>query len=501
MDEINLPKGLKLEDLNEIYEQAKDHSEEEAEKQYRRRNVDIAWEGKAITLPNEPAPMPIGMAISTLERKAKEGDKTVAIEETFDALPLDGAHAFHKAASYMFGWTQPETIRTFFRDFHPTWVTVQVDYNRKEQVLWGRVTIPNTTLDLVMQDRGYRFHLVGECRQRHRELMLKLTAVTEEILKTNSIYRGKSWTLPVAANGVCELNKITFMEPTVSPGDVILSKNTEELVSTNLFTPILYTEQCRRNKIPLNRGVLLHGKFGVGKTLLGTVLSGIARANKWTFVHLKDVRALAQAMEYLKLYEPAVLYAEDIDRTTSGARTVGIDKVLNTLDGVNTKGRELMVVLTTNEVETINPAMIRPGRLDAIIEIEPPDDDAAERLLRLYGRNLLDKSTNLHEAKKELAGQIPAVIREVMERAKLAGIWRTQGKDPKLSITDNDLVVTARSMQRHRELMGRTMPTANKHEALGLAFERLINGKVDHDEPPSVSLTAEQEDRLVDRLS
>lgn len=58
---------------------------------------------------------------------------------------------------------------------------------------------------------------------------------------------------------------------------------------------------------------------------------------------------------------------------------------INTLDGVDSKKHEIMVVLTTNDKRAIHPAFVRPGRIDAVIPILPPDNDATVRLVRSYG--------------------------------------------------------------------------------------------------------------------
>jgi transitional endoplasmic reticulum ATPase len=62
---------------------------------------------------------------------------------------------------------------------------------------------------------------------------------------------------------------------------------------------------------------------------------------------------------------------------------------LNEIDGVESKGKELITILTSNHAENINQAMLRPGRLDAVLSIQAPDAFAAEKLIRLYARGLI----------------------------------------------------------------------------------------------------------------
>jgi AAA family ATPase len=88
-----------------------------------------------------------------------------------------------------------------------------------------------------------------------------------------------------------------------------------------------------------------------------------------------------------------------------------------------------MVVMTSNKAYEINQAMIRPGRIDAILHIGPPDAGAVQRLLRAYGRKLIRPDEDLTEAGDILSGRIPAVIREVVERSKLYAISRAPGAE------------------------------------------------------------------------
>ena len=60
----------------------------------------------------------------------------------------------------------------------------------------------------------------------------------------------------------------------------------------------------------------------------------------------------------------------------------------------DSKDSEIMVVLTTNEVSKIHPAFLRPGRIDAVVSIRPPDTEATVRMVRRYGRGLVDASAS-----------------------------------------------------------------------------------------------------------
>jgi SpoVK/Ycf46/Vps4 family AAA+-type ATPase len=148
-------------------------------------------------------------------------------------------------------------------------------------------------------------------------------------------------------------------------------------------------------------------------------------------------------------YQPCVIFAEDIDRAAQDRdEDEGVNDLVNMLDGMISKDKEIMVILTTNFVDKIDTALLRPGRLDAVISIQPPDPDTVKRLIRAYARGLLPATVSVDKCADLLAGQIPATIREVVERAKLSMLT-----DDRTELKGDDLYVQAVGMKRHMALL------------------------------------------------
>jgi SpoVK/Ycf46/Vps4 family AAA+-type ATPase len=215
----------------------------------------------------------------------------------------------------------------------------------------------------------------------------------------------------------------------------------------------------------------------VGKSLLGRYLSKKCEENGWTYILIDDATALKDALILAKRYEPAVVFCEDIDRFAA-ERTDSANELLNTIDGVVGKDSKVICCLTTNHIERIqkdNQAILRPGRFDVVFSVTPPDDEAVERLIRYYSDGLLDASEDITAVGAILSGQIPAVIREAVERAKLSRIRR---KDSMLSA--GDLVTAAKSMSKHMALLEvrADEPTDAEvlHDKLGKATAKAMNG-------------------------
>jgi transitional endoplasmic reticulum ATPase len=237
--------------------------------------------------------------------------------------------------------------------------------------------------------------------------------------------------------------------------DLIYASAVEQAIQTNLFTPIKRIPDCVANGIPVKRGVLLGGTYGTGKSLAAKVASKLAVDNGVTYLYVTRADELAHAISFAQQYQnPAcVIFCEDIDRAMNGERTEQMDDILNIIDGIDTKNSNIIVVLTTNDLDNINPAMLRPGRLDAVIDVLPPDAAAVERLIRLYGGPAIAADVDLTSVAKVLENRIPAVIAEVVKRAKLVELSHSPIGTIVTTITAQSLIDAAQTMEAQLALL------------------------------------------------
>jgi transitional endoplasmic reticulum ATPase len=453
---------------------------------WKKRDVGIVHEGDHITLPANPGNMPLDAAIDALERKRAAELQEYDVNELIEGYPFDALVALYRAMVERFGWAEASThtVMGFFgpREYKPDLVTVRIGPKKGDviQVPTGRFELPGVKSPVFVGTYPGGVGICTTVNKAGRDTIMELVESARHKLATDSIYRGKAMRLPVGDNGHLDTGREpVFMDTDhVAVGELILPGDTAAQVAVSVFTPIKRTEACKTAGIPLKRGVLLEGPYGTGKTMTAAVVSRLCVENGWTFISLDNASGLRAALEFAQKFQPAVVFCEDIDRVTA-ERNEAANDLLNTIDGVLSKNSQVMTILTTNHVERINKAMLRPGRLDAVISITPPDAEAAERLVRLYGRNLIPAEESLVEVGAELAGQIPATIRETVERAKLAMISRDAE-----SLSASDLLISAKTMTRHRELLaegGKPAPTleAAAGEALGALIANKANGYAD----------------------
>jgi transitional endoplasmic reticulum ATPase len=399
--------------------------------------------------------------IVQLGKQAEEEERTVAVDERVDAFVLEGAYAFQSALKEKFGWVglRPIPPKSFFdAGEEPKTIEVPVGPNETVPVIWGRVVIPGINGYL---ETGYKYHdgrfyfsVTGEVQQKFMPQVRELLALTQQHIKANSIYKGKAvrldLPLPSDKARFNPENAPGFMDlEAVNPDELIFSAEVGAAITTNLFNPVEKTDLCRRLGIGLKRGNLLFGKPGTGKSLTAAVLAKKCVANGWTYFYVKHVKDVAAMYRLAAQYAPAVLFVEDIDQVAMGEnRTTEMNELLNTLDGIDTKGAEVIVVCTSNRTpDELNSAFKRASRLDFIIEVAPPDASAVRRLIELYSRGRLASGISLDNVSKMLEGQIPATIKEVCNRALLSAVGHMGNDDDALDIiTAADLETAAFTM-------------------------------------------------------
>jgi len=445
------------------------------------KEEDIDTKFKDVTFAREGNKMifPEGMsheeAAVWIARQIEKEKTIVQVSHVIDCYPVEGAHALLSVLQNKYGFVDVKGDEHFFGETPPTLIGVEIEPGKTIQVPWGRFELPNVEGFLhadfrVMPDKTVKFKLSGEIRRKSEDQVNEIVMLLRNWIKEHSIFRGKaiSVVFPDAdSDGPFSIQPgylPSFMDLTdVHPEELIFTDEVQDMIETALFAPIEHTDVCRFFKIPLKRGILLEGPYGVGKTLAAYVTAAkcVNSKARWTFIYVKAATDLGRAIAMARQYQPCVVFAEDINQIqvdedgdeAPDARTAKVNEILNTLDGVDAKNTEVIVVLTTNKVQGINQAMLRPGRIDTVVPVRAPDAKAAERLMRLYGRGLIADKEDLTLAGEKLRGFIPASIREAVERSKLSAIRHIKPGDESIRITGADLVTAANHMQAQIDML------------------------------------------------
>ncbi|EBV1531765.1 ATP-binding protein [Salmonella enterica subsp. enterica serovar Kentucky] len=421
--------------------------------------ADIVRHGEKLIVPDG---MKLSDVLDLVKRRMTFEEEEVVVRRTYNVFPWDGAHALMLALTERYGWAAAEATPGFFGSNPPQMLDVQVGYGQTKKVPWGRFSLPQVEgfvqCSAQKKDGRVSFELVGKVLRKDEPTIELLFDTVEKTLRTNSIYMGKAIKIRFRDNDgdLLEMPEPEFMNLNgISRDSLVYSDDVQNLIETNLFTPIERVSDCIANDMPVKRGVLLGGPYGTGKTMAATVAAALATNVGVTYVYVPRSDELSDAIQFAKQYsdKACVIFCEDIDRAVSGERSVKMDDILNILDGIDTKSSRIITVLTTNHLENINPAMLRPGRLDAIIDVTAPDAKAVEKLVRLYGKDTIAADADLTLVGEALAGTIPAVIAEVVKRAKLHQLQYQEPGTLIEQISSQALLDSALTIQAQRKLL------------------------------------------------
>lgn len=456
----------------------------------RRQVAEIERVGEKLVI---PAVMTVQAAIELLQNRLEYEKEVVHVRRSVDVFPWDGALALDRVLTRKYGWAPAKATQGFFGPNPPQIITVDVAYGKVASVPWGAFQLP--TIDGTIncgvdwKDNRLVFEMTAKVKRKSED---EVNALFDEVAAdaiANSIYRGKAIKLRFCddSGDRMKIPQVQFLDAqSIDENNLVYSDEIMAAVRTNLFTPIQRATDCLANGIPVKRGVLLGGVYGTGKTMAAAVASKLAEQNGITFIYCARADELNLAIEFAKQYQSpaACVFCEDIDRVMDGARSVQIDDILNTIDGIDSKASNVIVVLTTNKLDNITPAMLRPGRLDAVIEVLPPDARAVERLLRVYGRGLIPLSEDLSLVGEVLNGQIPAIIAEVLKRAKLSQLSLLQPGERIQHLSAEALLDAARTLTSQIRLIERQSEKENSRveDTFGAALGKIVANAVEKGE-------------------
>jgi transitional endoplasmic reticulum ATPase len=203
--------------------------------------------------------------------------------------------------------------------------------------------------------------------------------------------------------------------------------------------PLRHPELFKRLGVEAPKGVLLHGPPGTGKTLLAKAVANETNSNFFTIggpeimskYHGESEERLRNVFQEAEKNAPSIIFIDEIDSIAPKREEVTgeverriVAQLLSVMDGMKSRGK-VVVIAATNRVDSIDPALRRPGRFDREIEIGVPNRDGRLEVLEIHTRGMpLDKDVDLQRLADISHGFVGADLQALAKEAAMRALRR-----------------------------------------------------------------------------
>ena len=210
--------------------------------------------------------------------------------------------------------------------------------------------------------------------------------------------------------------------------------------------PLKKPELFEKIGIDPPKGVLLYGPPGTGKTLLA---KAVAHETEATFIRIigselvqkfigEGARLVREIFNLAKQKAPTILFIDELDAigsqrlkvATSGDREVQrtLMQLLSELDGFEQRG-DVKIIGATNRVDILDPALLRPGRFDRMIDFPIPDEEARKAIFKIHTRRLnIEEKVDISRLVNLTEGATGADIKAIATEAGMFAIRKEAEK-------------------------------------------------------------------------
>jgi proteasome-associated ATPase len=301
-----------------------------------------------------------------------------------------------------------------------------------------------------------------------------------------------------------EVEELVLEEvPDISYADVGGLDNQIEAITDAVELPFLHRDLFTEHKLPAPKGILLYGPTGCGKTLIAKAVAnslaskvsevsgdkaarsyflnikGPELLNKYVGETERQIRLVFQrAREKSEEGVPVIVFFDEMDslfRTrgtgiSSDMESTIVPQLLAEIDGVETL-RNVIVIGASNREDLIDPAILRPGRLDVKIKIERPDQEAAAQIFARYLTP--DLPLNEEEVASLGGGDRAKTVQAIIERT-VSEMYRADEENQFLEVTYQN---GDKEVMYYKDFSSGAMIENIVRRAKKLAIKRVIAGQ------------------------
>ncbi|KAI9826511.1 MAG: 26S proteasome subunit rpt4 [Phylliscum demangeonii] len=348
---------------------------------------------------------------------------------------------------------------------------LQQDYDKTEDNLKALQSVGQIIGEVLKQLDDERFIVKASSGPRY--VVGCRSKVDKTKLKQNTRVTLDMTTLTIMRMLPREVDPLVYNMSLEDPGQVSFAgigglneqiRELREVIELPLKNPELFV----RVGIKPPKGVLLYGPPGTGKTLLARAVASSLETNFLKVVSSaivdkyigESARLIREMFGYAKEHEPCIIFMDEIDAIggrrfsegTSADREIQrtLMELLNQLDGFDYLGRT-KIIMATNRPDTLDPALLRAGRLDRKIEIPLPNELGRLEILKIHTAGVALDGVIDFDTVVKMSDQLNgADLRNVVTEAGLFAI-----KDYRDSITQDDFNKAVRKVAESKKLEGK----------------------------------------------
>ncbi|EGG10844.1 ATPase family protein [Melampsora larici-populina 98AG31] len=282
-------------------------------------------------------------------------------------------------------------------------------------------------------------------------------ALKEMKLEANDVEKALLTTLPSA------MREVFIETPKVKWSDVGGQELVKQKLRESVEWPMKYSETFKTLGIRPTRGVLLYGPPGCSKTLIAKALASESGLN---FISLKgseifhkyvgeSEKSIRDLFRKARAASPSVVFLDEIDTIAasrsseesggSGTQDRVLTSLLTEMDGIE-ELNGVLVLAATNRPDVIDSALMRPGRIDRILYVGPPDYASRKEILKInFGKMSISNEVNIDRLAEMTDGCTGAEIVSMCQDAAMI----TMNKDLNATqVSEEDLLEAANQIRR-----------------------------------------------------
>jgi len=263
------------------------------------------------------------------------------------------------------------------------------------------------------------------------------------------------------------LREVLIQTPNVTWDDVGGLESLKEELREAIEWPIKHKDAFDYVGVDTPKGILLHGPTGTGKTLIAKAVAKMTESNfisikgpellsKWVGESEKGVREIFRKA---RLAAPCIIFLDEVDAlvprrggsSDSHVTENVVSQILTEIDGLE-ELHNVLIIGATNRLDIVDPAILRPGRFDRIIEVPLPDAKGRSNIFKIHTKKKpLAKDVDLEKIVERTNGFSGAEIAAIANRAGITALKRyvngNSSSVKEIEITQNDLIDAIRKVK------------------------------------------------------